>query len=400
MRILFYTYGKVCSTSGGTERTTVSLATALTRIYGCECFSLYEVASKTEKEDCFVAEYHWNAARDKEGSLSALRDIIRKHRIELIIDQGSFIHVRLFKKATEGTGCKVVLAHHFEPGAEVLFYNFKKQLRNLLAAGSLRAKCVGLKNILLFPLFRRKSVKSLRLLYHEAYNEADCVVLLHQSFIPLYQSFGQFHDEKKFRIIPNALSYDEFANEGDIKLKKRQALIVARLDETHKRLSLALQIWKEAKKSHTARMWALHIIGDGPSRTMYQRMVKKEDIPDVLFMGRQDPSNSYMESSIFLMTSRSESWGLTLTEAQQFGVVPIAFNTYESLSEIITDNVDGFVVPEGHVEEYVHRLLQLMQDARQREQMAVNALRDCKRFTKSRIAQSWWNLLKTLKSQQ
>ena len=37
MNILFYTHGKVYATRGGTERTTVSVASALSRLYGCRC---------------------------------------------------------------------------------------------------------------------------------------------------------------------------------------------------------------------------------------------------------------------------------------------------------------------------------------------------------------------------
>ena len=44
MNILYQTYGKVHSFKGGTERTTVTVATALTKLYGAKCFSIYEKA--------------------------------------------------------------------------------------------------------------------------------------------------------------------------------------------------------------------------------------------------------------------------------------------------------------------------------------------------------------------
>lgn len=61
MNILFYTHGKVYATRGGTERTTVSVASALSRLYGCRCYSLYEAEEVVEKESCFVAEFRWQA---------------------------------------------------------------------------------------------------------------------------------------------------------------------------------------------------------------------------------------------------------------------------------------------------------------------------------------------------
>ena len=41
---------------GGTKYTIVPEASSLTRLYGCHCFSLYEVEEQAERETCFVAE--------------------------------------------------------------------------------------------------------------------------------------------------------------------------------------------------------------------------------------------------------------------------------------------------------------------------------------------------------
>ena len=90
-----------------------------------------------------------------------------------------------------------------------------------------------------------------------------------------------------------------------------------------------------------------------------------------------------------MMTSRSESWGLTLTEAQQMGVVPIAFDTYASLREIITDGEDGIVIEEGDVDGYVNAMLDLMQNDAERQRMARQAITSSQRFSQERIAENW-----------
>lgn len=93
------------------------------------------------------------------------------------------------------------------------------------------------------------------------------------------------------------------------------------------------------------------------------------------------------------MTSRSESWGLTLTEAQQMGVVPIAFDTYASLREIITDDENGVVIEESDIDSYVNRMKILMSDKKLRQQMAKQAIESSQRFSQERIAEMWWKLL-------
>lgn len=397
MNILFYTHGKVYATRGGTERTTVSVASALTRLYGCHCYSLYEADEKHEKETCFVAEYRWQAGYDRLQDLDTLRKIIVNNSIDYIIDQGIFIHVKLLCQAAEGTRCKVILAHHYEPGAEALYMSLRRHWAKRHDKMSLRRRCKWLFDLVFYPYSKHKYVETLRRTYREAYFNAHCVVLLSKGFIDAYQQFGQFNDNKKFLIIPNSLSFNEFFPIDEIAEKKPVILIVSRIEEVHKRLSLALEIWANVKKYTDANGWQLKIVGTGKDMPMYQRMIENEKIPNVTFEGHQNPLPYYKEASLFMMTSRSESWGLTLTEAQQMGVVPVAFDTYASLREIITEGQDGVAVTEGDVDGYVCGILDLMQNDVKRERMARQAIESSKRFSQEHIAGMWWKLFKQLK---
>ena len=147
------------------------------------------------------------------------------------------------------------------------------------------------------------------------------------------------------------------------------------------------------KQDPVAKDWTLRIVGEGNSRGLYERIIHDEHIPDVSLEGRQDPIPYYKEASIFMMTSRSESWGLTLTEAQQMGVVPIAFDTYASLRDIITDDENGIIIQEGDIDSYVNRIKKLMSDSDLRQQMAKQAIVSTQRFSLERIAEMWWKLL-------
>lgn len=128
-------------------------------------------------------------------------------------------------------------------------------------------------------------------------------------------------------------------------------------------------------------------------RKLYEHIIRNEHIPDVTLEGRQNPVPYYKEASIFLMTSKSESWGLTLTEAQQMGVVPIAFDTYASLREIITDGENGVIINESDVDGYVCRMKELMSDNMLRQRMARQAVISTQRFSQERIAEMWWKLI-------
>ena len=393
MNILFYTHGKVYATKGGTERTTVSVASALSRLYGCRNFSLYEAEEAVEKEDCFVAEFRWQAGRNRQADVEALHRIVVENGIDFIINQGIFINVGLLREAVVGTPCKVILAHHYEPGAETLYMSLQRHWAKRHDKMPLRSKCRWLFDLVFYPYSKYKYVETLRRTYREAYFQAHRTVLLSKGFIEAYQHFGRFNDNKNFVIIPNSLSFKEYLPADEIAKKQPVALIVSRIEEVHKRLSLALEIWAKVSKHAGANGWQLKIVGIGKDMPMYRRMIKNEKIPNVTFEGRQNPIPYYREACIFMMTSRSESWGLTLTEAQQMGVVPIAFDTYASLREIINDGQDGVVIEEGDVDGYVSRMLDLMRNDAERQQMAQQAITSSQRFSQQKVAEMWWKLL-------
>lgn len=392
MNILYYTTDKLHSTKGGTERTSITIASALTHMFNCRCFSVYERPASTPKEKCIVTEFLWDQRKySKSENISFLRNIVLQNQIECIIVQGAFIHVKNFRNAISGLKCKLIFAHHFQPKWELGFFNFK---------GLLHANHSGFKdtlrwirNIGMFPILRHKYVKNLSNLYKEAYLNADNIVLLSREFVSSYIEYGKFNEVEKFRIIPNGLSFNKFSTISEINDKKRIVLIVARLDESAKRIATALRIWKEVKQHSESEGWILKIVGDGPDRQLYEIIIAKEEIPDVIMLGRQNPVTHYQDASIFMMTSKSESWGLTLTEAQQFGVVPIAFNSYESLSDIITDGKDGFIIAPDDNRAYLEAILSLMKSAEKRKEMALKATSSCKRYESKSIASLWWNLI-------
>lgn len=94
-----------------------------------------------------------------------------------------------------------------------------------------------------------------------------------------------------------------------------------------------------------------------------------------------------------MMTSRSESWGLTLTEAQQMGVVPIAFDTYLSLHEIIDDGKNGIIIEEGDVDNYVYKIKELMCDKELWQSLVKKAIISSQRYSQKQVAKMWWQLL-------
>ncbi len=77
-----------------------------------------------------------------------------------------------------------------------------------------------------------------------------------------------------------------------------------------------------------------------------------QGIPNIRFVGYQDPLPYQLESSISCMTSLYEGWGMVLTEAMQCGAVPIAFNSFASVTDVIDHGRNGILVKPFSIKQY------------------------------------------------
>lgn len=390
MNICFYTSYEVSPTQGGTERITSTVAKNLTEIYGCKCYSLFSTKSRNgNATDIFVDSIMIpNPNRHK----SLLEDIMNKWNIDVLINQGAFFLSPVFSEVLRDRNASYVFCHHFEPAWELNFLSFNGLLakwRNTPTGKNFIKAC-------LYPYWRILQKRKLPQEYNISYQLADRVILLSSRFIPKFMKYGRIDNDEKFGVIHNSLSFSSFYDTNQLDEKDKDVLIVSRMEDTPKKISHALKIWSEIERSGEFPEWTLRLVGTGGDLPKYKNIVAYENLKQIVFEGAQPSEDYYKRASVFMMTSQSEGWGLTLTEAQQSGCVPIAFDTYDSLHEIITDNYDGFIVPQGDFDLYVNRMKNLMRNEENRHRMAQSAIESSHRFEQTIIAKQWYDMLRSL----
>lgn len=333
---------------------------------------------------------------DRQNLKKDLKKIIIKYNIDAVLSESNYDITPIVDEIRKESNIKLqnIFVLHFSPGGEAL-YN-KSALLPIRAIKTNK----GLKKIkpliilLLQPYFAHKGIKYLSKGYNAAYQTADKVVVLSKSHPEQYCKFAKLVNSKKFYIIPNALSLPYFLDVSDYdKVKKKDVLIVSRLDEVVKRVSLALKIWNKICHEYWAKDWSLKIAGEGPFEEDYKKYVYKHHLHNVDFLGRVKPDDYYKEASIYMMTSRTEGFGLSLTESLQNGVVPIAFDSFSAVHDIISDGENGFIITEGHIDQYCEKLKLLMTNNNIRKSMAINSITSSKRFLPEKIGKMWWHLL-------
>jgi len=126
----------------------------------------------------------------------------------------------------------------------------------------------------------------------------------------------------------------------------------------------------------------LYIGGRGKGRGELQRYVNKHRLSEnVTFLGHI-PGNQinqwYNRVGCVVVPSMFEGFGLTVTEAMAAGT-PVIATQVDSLKHLITDGMDGFLVPYGDVQMLGRRISSLLGDPGRRAAFSSKGLEKTER---------------------
>jgi glycosyltransferase involved in cell wall biosynthesis len=177
-------------------------------------------------------------------------------------------------------------------------------------------------------------------------------------------------------------------------LTEKRVVAVARYSH-EKGIDLLLQAWAIAEKH--ALGWRLDVYGDG-DRTSYNQLIENLHIDRSRceLHGRTDNvETEYVNSSIFVLSSRFEGFGMVLTEAMACGLPVVSFDCPWGPRSIINDSADGLLVENGNVEALADGLIRLIGDDDLRRRMAANGIKNVQRFSIDYIAERWKKLFES-----
>lgn len=110
-----------------------------------------------------------------------------------------------------------------------------------------------------------------------------------------------------------------------------------------------------------------------------------------------NPYEYYDNASILCLSSQFEGVPLVLLEAQQSGVIPIAFNCAAGVESVLSPNWEnGVLIEDFSIAEYENALCQLMSDASLRQQIQKNIINKAKEYNIKMIGDQWHELFDRL----
>ena len=197
----------------------------------------------------------------------------------------------------------------------------------------------------------------------------------------------------KVDVIPNMVTFDAAYQHSD--LNSQKVIFMGRM-EAEKGLSDLLKVWELVHRR--CPDWTLHVYGIGSQREWFVNQAEQLNIDICVHEPVPMISEKYCDSSILLLTSTSEAFGLVLVEAMRCGLPVVAFDCPYGPADIITDGADGFLVKNRDVEAFADRVCQLIEDKVLRQKMGKTAIQSAQRYTPERIMPLWKELFESFLS--
>lgn len=384
MNILFLYSSTINPQVGGVERVTFTLASYFeSKGYKVLFLALTDRYSKNDERQFLLPD---PTSLDSPKNIIFFRSFLLEKSINFVVNQGGTSPgISRLAYSCKLEGIKLI---------SVVHNSLLATIKNFSSAYKSKFDTIGiswflpytdskiLKNLLL-KFYKQKYAKH----YKALCKESDYVFLLSEKYKEELVFFMDGQSIDNVIGIPNPVSFDEIVK---IK-KKKEILYVGRINTSQKRVDLLLQIWGLLDDRFAD--WSLKIVGDGYELESMKVLSSKLNLQNVFFYGFRDPKQFYETASIFCMTSSFEGLPMTLIEAMQNGVIPVAFNSFLSATDIIDDKVNGCLIRPFDINEYVNTLSKLMSSQEELERYSRAAKEKIKVFDLSIVGEQWLNIL-------
>lgn len=186
-------------------------------------------------------------------------------------------------------------------------------------------------------------------------------------------------------VIPNPLSF--YPKESST-LQNKKVIAVGK-QGFQKGYDRLLAAWQLVNRKHPD--WQLEIYGTISAEYRLEELSKSLGIGDsvIFYPPEKDIQSKYMDSSVYVMSSRFEGFGMVLIEAMACGVPCVSFDCNYGPADIISHNVDGMIVPNGDIAALANSIITLLSRGDLRINMGEKAKSNVKRFLPEVVVKEW-----------
>ena len=236
-------------------------------------------------------------------------------------------------------------------------------------------------------VYAKKVVKS-------CYN-MDTLVLVSDSLRSFYKKQMKEANYKcKCVFIPNMI---EDIPKNVSKLNTKNLISIGRLAK-EKGVTDLIELFKELKEKNPKENYHLHLVGDGAERNKVVDMIYEYDLTKDItvhgYLKKKDINVLFKDTSLYLMTSYTESFGLVLVEAMAYGIPCLAYTSAEGANDLITNDYNGYLIENRNKDEMIEKIEYIMNNDSKRKELGKNARNYSLNYTGDIVKKQWIDLLK------
>lgn len=397
MNVCFINDSQFSENSGGVERVSSILINEFVN-KGIEVICCFPSNKSTEVEICKTF-YLPNINVFCSENVNYLKCLVEDHHIDIIINQSIKIDYHyLTVEVKKSTNAKLITVNHSNPEFQVKALTDKIDEIRFLEKNLIKRFLLQLKRRMMYPLSYTIRYNYLKKMHKKKYENSDCYVMLSEGYVKRVCNILGIPINRKICSISNPASILTIEGKDINKIpheKDKIVLFVGRM-VFQKRVDRLLRIWEKVEKRFPE--WRLVIIGDGDMLPRMKDYARQLGLNRCFFEGKKEALQVFEKASILCMLSTHECFPMSLLEAQQFGCVPISFDSYEAVHDIIEDDKTGFLIPPFDEKCFCRQLERLMTDDLMRERMAIQAYRSVSKFQSTLIVEQWISLFQELTS--
>ena len=339
----------------------------------------------------FVAkQYYVNLSQPMESIISDVKAIIQKESVDVLVQQELQLAVFPVLKALRPFVHTVMVMHGKPYGC----YQKEKLLYSRIKTDNLLRSLLYNFYSLVPIIPRRKNVRYERQLYRSALDSVDRLCMLSSHFVERLRKIDSGLDYSRVVAInnPNAFGFD-----GNVSCPKENLVImVCRMIDGVKNVSDFLKAWRIVEQKH--QEWKAELVGDGQDLLRLKSFSQTLQLTNVDFVGYQkDVSSYYRRASMLCVCSLHEGWPMVISEGMAYGCVPICYDTFESVHDLVKDRFNGLIVNSNTPEELAEHICHLIQNPDLREQFSANGKDYVGKFSSANIVKDWESLFENIK---
>ena len=196
-------------------------------------------------------------------------------------------------------------------------------------------------------------------------------------------------------VIPNVVHLNM---SGIYSNQKSESVIFAGRISPQKDVFALLRIWKMVHDRHPD--WALDIYGEGENEEQVRQEIEAMNANVILHAPTGDIMEKFRDSSMLVLTSEFEPFGLVMPEAMSCGLPVVAFDCPYGPASIITEGVDGFLIADRNEKDFADKICLLIENPDLRRQLGQAAIHSSQRYSADRIMPEWQKLFVQFGSKQ